>query len=143
MSINKSSFKNINSPNTTCPGCMENQKNRFAHIIPGGCMFKLESGVDWVQDPEENKDIDINNNSDINTENEYDTNNSDEEYDKYNSNQPTDSTYSYCIDINKSGQQKKDTYQKQELFFDMDDFEIFVPENEYNNYVNDPCKFTN
>ena len=134
MSTNKGSFKNINSPNTTCPGCMENHKNRFAHIVPGGCMFKLESslesGVERVQDSD----------TDDNTDKEDDTTDEEyEEYDKNNSNQATLSTYSYCVDIIKSSQHKKDKYIKEELFFDMDDIEIntHVSTIEYNNYYND------
>jgi hypothetical protein len=86
---------------------MENHKNRFAHIIPGGCMFNLESGIDWVQDPEKD-----------------DT--TDEEYNQYNNIKEIFSTYSYCIDVNESCQQKKVPYIKEELFFDMDDVEIDI-----------------
>jgi hypothetical protein len=84
---------------------MENHKNRFAHIVPGGCMFKLESslesGVERVQDSD----------TDDNTDKEDDTTDEEyEEYDKHNSNQATLSTYSYCVDIIKSSQHKKDKY---------------------------------
>ncbi len=129
MSTKNNSAKFINSLskniNTKCPGCLENQSNRFAHMIPGGCMSKLESGVEWVQDPEE-------------------YNESSEDHEETSSNRPSFSTYSQYADIEDKNEEKKDDNEREseELMFHMDDVEIHVPILDYQDYVNNPYKFT-
>ncbi len=127
MSVKKSSFKFINSLNTKCPGCNNNEKNRLAHMIPGGCMSKIESGVEWVQDPVESEESDS------------------QETEEDRSGRTSFSTYSQYEDIEKNKEEEKDDSKNKhdydELMFHMDDVEDHVPQIvEYD--FNNPCKWT-
>ena len=154
MSVAKSSAKFINSLNTKCLGCLERQSNRFAHMLPGGCMSKLESGIEWVQDPEEEEDY-IEEDDYIKEANyikeedlikgkkdtEKEDNTKEETYDKTN-NRSSFSTYSQYADIEEKdkNENKKNSYEVEELIFHMDDIEDYRPNIDYHDYLNGQYK---